>query len=158
MDLQPALEIRMAVRDDWSVIADFNTRLATETEGKTLVPAVIESGVKTLLSNPHHGRYFVACLGNRIVGQLMHTYEWSDWRDGEIWWLQSVYVQPDHRRQGVFRALFQHLEKLARDNTNVVGIRLYAETRNLNALDTYRSLGLELAGYLVLENIFRNSL
>ena len=158
MDSQPNLKIRPAVFEDWRTIADFNTELAEETEGKNLVPALIESGVKTLLLNPHRGRYFVACLGTKIVGQLMHTFEWSDWRNGEIWWLQSVFVHSEHRRQGVFRSLYRHLETMASRDASVVGLRLYAEEGNSNALEVYRSLGLEKAGYLVLEKIFRNSL
>jgi GNAT superfamily N-acetyltransferase len=157
MDSEPKIEIRLAVPDDWDVIADFNCRLAAETEGKTLVPSIIGAGVRGLLSNPHRGRYFVACLEGKVVGQLMHTHEWSDWRNGEIWWLQSVYVHADHRRKGIFRALFKHLEKLAVESSDVVGLRLYAEGQNSRALDVYRTLGLELTGYIVLERFFRNS-
>ena len=158
MDSEPKIEIRLAMPDDWDVIADFNCRLAAETEGKTLVPSIIGAGVKGLLSNPHRGRYFVACFEGKVVGQLMHTHEWSDWRNGEIWWLQSVFVHSEHRRQGVFRSLYRHLETMASRDASVVGLRLYAEEGNSNALEVYRSLGLEKAGYLVLEKIFRNSL
>ena len=158
MDPHDCLKIRLAVADDWQTIKDFNIRLAAETEAKSLTPAVIEAGVKTLLQNPNHGRYFVACQREQIVGQMMHTREWSDWRNGEIWWLQSVYVHPEHRRQGIFRSLYRHLEELAQNDPNVIGLRLYAESQNAGALEVYRSLGLQETGYIVLERFFRNLL
>jgi GNAT superfamily N-acetyltransferase len=151
-------EIRPAVPEDWEVIADLNTRLAAETEGLELVPAVIGAGVRELLKNPHYGRYFVAVSAGRVIGQIMHTSEWSDWRNGEIWWLQSVYVHPDFRQQGVFRQLHAYLEELARCSPTVIGLRLYAEQSNSNALSVYHSLGLEQTGYIVLERFLRNSL
>ncbi len=152
--MEAAICIRLAVPEDWEVIADYNSRLAFETEGKRLDNSTISTGVQTLLSNPQHGRYFVACIDDRIVGQLMHTREWSDWRNGEIWWLQSVYVHTEHRRAGVFRALFRHLEKLAESTPNVIGLRLYAEEHNSKAFEAYRSLGLVHAGYVVMERFF----
>ena len=146
--------IRAADLGDCETIIEFNKCLARESEGKTLEPEQISAGVRTLLTHPHHGRYFVACMEQRIIGQLMHTREWSDWRNGEIWWLQSVYVDPGHRRSGVFRKLFQHLEELAQSSPDVIGLRLYAEEHNSKALDAYRSLGLSPAGYLVMERFF----
>jgi GNAT superfamily N-acetyltransferase len=156
--MKPAIDIRLAVPEDWAVIADYNSCLAMETEGKKLDSSTIEAGVQTLLSNPEHGRYFVACVGGQIVGQMMHTREWSDWRNGEIWWLQSVYVRLENRRCGVFRALFRHLEKLAESTPNVIGIRLYAEEHNSKAFDAYRSLGLAHAGYVVMERFLGRSI
>jgi ribosomal protein S18 acetylase RimI-like enzyme len=150
------LEIRDARPDDWPEIAEFNTRLAAETEGKTLRPEIIEAGVRTLLGDPRHGRYFVACQDGEVVGQMMFTREWSDWRNGEIWWLQSVYVRPEFRHRGVFRALYDHLERLARESSNVVGLRLYVESHNERAQAAYQKLGLKTAGYAVMERIFRN--
>lgn len=149
--------IREATPADLETIVKFNCQLAKETEDKTLVESLIVPGVRTILANPAHGSYFVACQGERIVGQLMHTREWSDWRNGEIWWLQSVYVDQEYRRQGVFRALFGHLEQIAATNPQVIGLRLYAENGNTKALDVYRELGLETTGYIVLERFFRNS-
>ncbi len=150
------LQIRPAALDDWPVIADFNTRLADETEGKRLDPDTIAEGVRRLLSQPARGRYFVACLSGRVVGQIMHTCEWSDWRNGEIWWLQSVYVLSEFRQRGVFRALFAHLQDLANSSPNVIGLRLYVEEHNERAQAAYVTLGLEHAGYTVMERIFRN--
>jgi len=156
MPSETQLQIRPAVLDDWPVIADFNTRLADETEGKRLEPDTIAEGVRRLLSQPQRGRYFVACLSGRVVGQMMHTYEWSDWRNGEIWWLQSVYVLSEFRQRGVFRTLFAHLQDLAHASPDVIGMRLYVEEHNERAQAVYVTLGLERAGYTVMERIFRN--
>ncbi|MGQ0636293.1 MAG: GNAT family N-acetyltransferase [Planctomycetaceae bacterium] len=99
------------------------------------------------------------CFGaaERIVGQLMHTHEWSDWRNGDIWWLQSVYVLPEYRRQGVFRALLEHLRNEAQADPGVVGLRLYVEEHNIQAQRTYAKLGLQPGGYFVLEQMLRHS-
>ena len=154
--IEAGCEIRPAQFDDWPIIADFNTRLADETEGKRLELDTIAQGVRTLLSHPQHGRYFVACIQGRVVGQIMHTREWSDWRNGEIWWLQSVYVLSEFRQQGVFRAMFAHLQYLAETSPDVIGLRLYVEEHNTRAQAAYLSLGLQRGGYTVMEHIFRN--
>lgn len=150
------LQIRAAVPADAEVIAEFNVRLAAETEHKTLDPPTIAAGVQALLADPRLGRYFLALRDGLPVGQMMHTREWSDWRNGEIWWLQSVYVVSDARQQGVFRALYQHLESLARATPTVVGLRLYVETHNSRAQDAYVRLGMQMAGYAVMESLFRD--
>jgi GNAT superfamily N-acetyltransferase len=150
------IQIRPAEVSDWAVVAEFNSRLASETEGKSLQPEIIEAGVRALLSDSRHGRYFLAISDKTVVGQMMHTREWSDWRNGEIWWLQSVYVLPDYRNRGVFRALYQHIEQLARQSTDVIGLRLYVETHNARAQDAYLRLGFRDASYTVMEQIFRN--
>jgi len=147
------IEIRAATAADWPTIAEFNDRLALESEDKQLDRPTLEAGVRALLSDPRRGRYFLACAGEEIVGQLMHTYEWSDWRNGEIWWLQSVYVHTEYRRRGVFRRLYQHLTDLAAAEPDVVGLRLYVETQNVRAQRTYRDLGMSEAGYFVLERM-----
>lgn len=147
--------IRVAVPEDSETIADFNCRLAAESEGKRLDPTTVRQGVNALLSDVRRGKYFVACDSNgQIAGQLMHTSEWSDWRNGDIWWLQSVYVHSDFRRQGVFRKLLQHLEQLARLTPGVVGLRLYVENKNARAQETYRSLGFADPCYRVMERLF----
>jgi len=155
-------EIRLAVRDDWPTIADFNCLLAEESEGKQLDRQHVEPGVRAILDDPRKGRYLVALAQvgpgqGRIVGQMMHTYEWSDWRNGDIWWLQSVYVHPDFRRQGVFRALFDRLRSEAEADPTVVGLRLYVEEHNIHAHETYRKLGLNSGGYFVMERMHRRS-
>lgn len=147
------ITIRPGVADDWPTIVDYNCRLAAETESTTLDPSLIESGVKRLLADPRKGRYFVACSEDRIIGQLMHTYEWSDWRNGDIWWLQSVYVMPEFRRQGVFRLLYETLQSEAEADPDVVGLRLYVEQENEHAHATYENLGMHRPGYFVMQRM-----
>jgi GNAT superfamily N-acetyltransferase len=151
------IEIRLAARDDWPTIAEFNCLLAVESEGKHLDRRHVEPGVRAILDDPRKGRYFLAVADGRIVGQMMHTYEWSDWRNGDIWWLQSVYVLPDFRRHGVFRALFDRLRSEAEADPSVVGLRLYVEEQNTRAHETYRRLGLSEGGYFVMEKFHRRS-
>jgi len=149
------IEIRLANSADWPTIVEFNCLLASESEGKQLERRHVEPGVKALLADPRKGRYFLALSEGRIIGQLMHTYEWSDWRNGDIWWLQSVYIHPDFRRQGVFRALFDRLRGEAEADPAVVGLRLYVEEQNTRAHETYRNLGLSEGGYFVMEKFHR---
>lgn len=152
--MEPAgVHIRAAGPDDWHTIAAFNARLAWETEQKQLDPEVLAAGVRAILSDETKGRYFVAVADTQIVGQLMHTWEWSDWRNGHIWWLQSVYVHPEFRRRGIFRALFAQLQQEAEHDPGVVGIRLYVEQGNERAHQTYGNLGMDVAGYFVMEQM-----
>lgn len=150
----PELAIRAATLDDLHTIVDFNARLADETEGTALDRETLRRGVHGLLSDRTRGRYDVACQTDTVVGQLMHTREWSDWRNGDIWWIQSVYVHPDHRRRGVFRSLYDHLETLAAADPGVVGLRLYVEQENRAARATYKRLGMTPAGYVVMQQLF----
>jgi len=149
------VSVRDARSTDASLIADFNTALALESEGKVLDRTLLEPGVRALLADPWKGRYILAERGGRVVGQTMITYEWSDWRDGMFWWIQSVYVEPAHRQHGVFRALYQHLLDAARRDPTVCGIRLYVEDNNQRAKQTYHALGMQRGGYEVLELDFR---
>ncbi len=148
-----SLEIRLAVPSDLETLVEHNIHLAVETEDKPLNRETVTKGVTALLSDPTKGRYFVAVSEGAIIGQLMHTYEWSDWRNGNIWWLQSVYISQTHRRRGVFRQLFEHLWKEAERDPDVVGVRLYVEVENLAAQETYRNMGLCQPGYFVMERL-----
>jgi len=145
------MNIRLATPADVSVVTDFNLLLADETEQLKLDPPTVRAGVTAVLNDKHKGLYFVAELDGRIAGQLMITYEWSDWRNGDLWWLQSVYVHPDFRSRGVFRALFTHLTELARARKDVAGIRLYMHHDNETARRTYERVGMKRAGYEVFE-------
>jgi len=151
-----SVQIRPAELSDWQIIRDFNCALAEESESKALNLDTVSAGVRALLADDRKGRYFLAEVEGQVVGQLMHTYEWSDWRDGEIWWLQSVYVHPDFRRRGIFRQLFEHLKSAAQACPRVVGLRLYVEDHNARAIATYTGLGMQPAGYFVLEQMLRS--
>jgi len=143
--------IRRATDADVPTLVEFNRRLALETEHKTLDLAVLTDGVVAGLKDDEKAKYFVAEDGGRVVGQLMLTLEWSDWRNGWVWWIQSVYVRPDARRRGVFRALFEHVLVEARAEPDVVGLRLYVEQDNGSAQQTYARLGMDRTAYLVFE-------
>jgi GNAT superfamily N-acetyltransferase len=147
--------IREAKPTDAAVVADFNLRLADETENLALNPATVRAGVEALLRDRTRGLYYVAESGGQVVGQLMITYEWSDWRNGNIWWLQSVYVLPKHRGAGVFRALFAHLEQLAAADPEVCTLRLYMHEGNATARRSYEKLGMLPTHYLVFEKEVR---
>jgi len=151
------LLIRPATPADLEVIVEYNCQLALESEGKHLNREHLVPGVKNLLANPQRGRYLLAEVDGRVVGQLMHTHEWSDWRNGDIWWLQSVYVDPAFRRQGVFRALHARVEAEALQDPGVVGIRLYVEEQNTRAHATYAAMGMQPGGYFVLERWLRRA-
>ncbi len=146
-------DIRTATLGDLETIVDFNVRLADESEGMSLDRATLRDGVRAVLSHAARGSYYVACDGG-VVGQMMHTREWSDWRNGDIWWIQSVYVHPDYRRRGICRALYDRLKALAASEPGVVGLRLYVERENATAQATYAGLGMRNAGYLVMQDLF----
>lgn len=146
-----AVTVREGRPEDARVIAKFNRAMANETESKCLHTQTVLRGVKRGLARPGICRYFVAEKDGEVIGQAMITYEWSDWRNGEMWWLQSVYVHPDHRRQGVFRKLFEHIRALAENHPEVRGLRLYVEEDNHTGQAVYRKLGLTHAGYHVFE-------
>ena len=147
------IAIRRANGGDAPTIARFNRAMAWETEGKKLLPEVIADGVASLLANPSMGFYVVIEVDATVVGSLMVTTEWSDWRNGIFWWIQSVYVLPDHRRQGYYRQLYEFVKKQAENNTEVCGFRLYVERDNLTAQRTYSALGMEETGYRLFEEL-----
>jgi GNAT superfamily N-acetyltransferase len=149
-----SLEIRPATPGDAELVVRWNMLLAEESEDKTLAQPVLAEGVRQVLADQRKGRYFVAMVDGQPVGQTMVTYEWSDWRNGWIWWIQSVYVEPDYRRRGIYRALHDHIADVARRSGEVVGLRLYVEQSNTVAREVYRSCGLRPAGYLVYEHMF----
>lgn len=147
--------IREATLADAATIAANNSKMAMETEGRSLAPDVVGPGVAALLKDSQMGRYWVAEAEGQTVGQLMVTYEWSDWRNGMLWWIQSVYVDSGYRRRGVFSALYRHVESLASAESRVCGIRLYVEKENRRAQQTYAALGMTNPNYVVMESMFR---
>ena len=154
MDIHSApVRIRLAQAQDAPVLAEFNIAMARETEGKRLLPSVVGAGVRRMLADPALGFYLVAEAGAEVAGALMVTTEWSDWRNGRFWWIQSVYVRPQWRRRGVFGALYRHLAEVAENEPDVCGFRLYVERENANAQATYRALGMEGTDYLLFEQM-----
>jgi ribosomal protein S18 acetylase RimI-like enzyme len=145
--------IRTAQPGDADTIAGFNSAMAWETEGKRLLPEVVGAGVRRLISEPALGFYLVAQAGADVVGCLLVTTEWSDWRNGRFWWIQSVYVAPGWRRRGVFRALYAHVGQAAAAQPDVCGFRLYVEHDNQAAQATYAKLGMVRTEYLLLEQL-----
>jgi GNAT superfamily N-acetyltransferase len=147
--------VRPAVAADQQLIVAWNDALARETEGKSLDPSALSEGVRRVLADPSLGRYFIAEIDGQPVGQMMLTWEWSDWRNGMFWWIQSVYVAPEHRGTGVFSLLYRHIHKLALETSGVCGLRLYVDQENQHAADIYRALGMRDAQYDMLEIDFQ---
>jgi ribosomal protein S18 acetylase RimI-like enzyme len=138
------MQIRDGRPDDAPTLVELNARMALETEGKALDRATLTRGVERVLRDRALGRYFVVERAEGdVVGCLMVTREWSDWRDGHFWWIQSVYVREDARGQGVYSALHRHVVDEARRAGNVVGVRLYVEPHNARAQRTYERLGMK---------------
>ena len=150
-----AVIVRPAAARDLDFIVDGNQQLARETENKHLELTTLRLGVEALLASPEKGKYFMAELDGRPAGQIMYTTEWSDWRNGFFWWIQSVYVIQAARRCGVFTALFRHVERLARYDATVCGVRLYVDHDNQAAHRTYRRLGLDSTQYTLMEFEFK---
>ena len=139
--------VRAATRADLDTLVDYNVAMAWETESKRLDRAVLARGISAVFEDPRRGFYLVAERGGEPAGALLVTYEWSDWRCGDWWWIQSVYVAEAHRRAGVFKALYAEVEQRARACAGVVGLRLYVEWENARAQRTYASLGMTQAHY-----------
>ena len=144
------INIRKAHKNDLAILVNNNQALAQETEALELNKDVLQDGIKQALKRKEC-HYFVAVMAGKVVGQTMITYEWSDWRNGIIWWVQSVYVHPNYRKQGVFRSLFLHIENLARSHPKVKAIRLYVMSSNNIGKRTYQRLGMNDSGYIVFE-------
>ncbi len=152
--MKPALSIRAAREDDLGFLVGSNAAMALETEHKQLDRDVLTRGTEAVFADPARGFYLVAERAGHAVGCLLVTKEWSDWRDGDWWWIQSVYVVPSARRSGVFRALYAEVERRARATPRVIGLRLYVEDGNANAQATYAALGMQDAHYRLLQAAF----
>ena len=146
-----AIHIRRATLSDAAFIAESNIAMASETEGMALNEDVVRPGVAAVLANDSLGFYVVAEIDGNPAGQLMVTYEWSDWRNGLWWWIQSVYVRPEHRRKGVYTALHRHISEAAQAAGGVCGIRLYVEQENTIAQQVYQSLDMYRTRYHMYE-------
>ncbi len=151
------VKIRDAVPADVDTLVKFNRQMAWETEGKKLDEKVLTSGINAVFNNPAHGFYLVAEADGTVAGSLLVTTEWSDWRNGVFWWIQSVYVLPAFRRKGVYRALYREVRERAGQSLQVCGCRLYVERANDAAQATYNRLGMKDTGYRVFEELFTTS-
>ena len=147
-------QIRPANTADAPFIADCNIRMAFETEQRQLDPKTVTAGVAALLKDSSKGLYFIAQVSGQPVGQMLITYEWSDWRNGTFWWIQSVYIVETSRCRGIFRALFEHVNALARTRQDVCGLRLYVEAENTHAKQVYSKIGMRKTDYELFETDF----
>ena len=144
------LKIRKAVYEDADTIIDFQEKMAWETEKMTLPGETVTKGVHAVFSNPQLGQYWIAEEEGQVVASLLMTCEWSDWRNTNVWWFQSVYVIPSHRRKGIFRSMYMYIRAEA-EKTGVAGLRLYVETNNSGAQKTYEALGMKREHYAMYE-------
>jgi len=142
---------REAVPSDASAIIEFQLAMARETEELELDRGILTDGVNAVFADPALGRYYIAEDEGRVIGSLMITYEWSDWRNGMVWWIQSVYVVPDFRRRGVYAGLYQHVKAMVEAEPSIRGIRLYVDNRNKPAQEVYARLGMQGEHYRVFE-------
>ena len=150
--------IRAAVPGDIALLARFNQAMAQESEDKPLDLVRLTAGIGTLFDRPADGYYLIAeDAGGEPAGALMLTFEWSDWRNGRFWWIQSVFVLPEHRRTGVYRALHEHVREAARADPECCGLRLYVEQENIGAMATYRAMGMVETHYRLYEEEFPRS-
>ncbi len=145
--------IRLAEIRDVLVITEFNQVMAFETERKKLISKVVSKGVKKILKNSNLGFYVIAERDKEIIGSLMVTPEWSDWRNGMFWWIQSVYIKPNERRKGIYTQLYNFVKESANNNPSICGFRLYVETKNILAKNTYEALGMMETGYRIYEEL-----
>lgn len=143
----PQIIVRRAEPSEAGRIIRFQQSMAMETEGKTLDESLVGSGVRAVFAAPDKGFYIVAESGGKVVGSLLITYEWSDWRNATFWWIQSVFVDADHRRRGVYTAMHDHVLTQARESEDICGVRLYVERSNHIAQQTYKSLGMDHSHY-----------
>lgn len=146
-----SLRIRPAYPREIGTLVEFNSAMARETEGRELDPRRLRAGVEAVFADANRGSYTVALRGEEILGALLLTSEWSDWRNGVFWWIQSVYVVPSARRSGVFGQLYEHVLARARANPEVCGLRLYVDHANERAQEVYRKLGMHEARYRFFE-------
>jgi len=143
--------VREAVKADAWTIAGFQLAMASETEQLMLDPEVVEKGVAAVFEDPGKGRYYVTELNGEVIGSLMTTYEWSDWRNGTVLWIQSVYVLPQYRRKGVYRKMYSFLQEMVQADPHLRGIRLYVDKSNTRAQSTYWELGMNAEHYQTFE-------
>jgi ribosomal protein S18 acetylase RimI-like enzyme len=143
--------VREATHEDARIIAAFQLAMASETEQLMLDPEVVDKGVRSVFDDPGKGKYYVTEINNEVVGSLMTTFEWSDWRNGTVLWIQSVYILPQFRRKGAYRKMYLFLQEKVLADQNLRGIRLYVDLSNSKAQTTYLNLGMNADHYQTFE-------
>src|SRR5271168_686423 len=146
-----AITVRPATLEDVEFLVSGNASMALETEARTLDTHTLRAGVCAVFDDPTRGFYLIAEIGGQSAGQMMITFEWSDWRNSVFWWIQSVYTLPESRGRGIFKALYAHVDSLARQRGNVCGLRLYVESHNRRAQAAYLRCGMSEAIYRMFE-------
>jgi GNAT superfamily N-acetyltransferase len=149
--LKKMYRVRLAEEEDSSIIIEFQIKMARESEGLDLDREILSSGVLSVFHDLNKGKYYVVEDGGQIVASMLNTYEWSDWRNQWVIWLQSVYIIPEHRRKGIFRLMYEHVQQLAKNDEGIAGIRLYVDSTNQKALNAYSSVGMDGEHYKVFE-------
>lgn len=145
------MNIRTANKSEKAVIVDFQLKMARETEDLALNIELVDPGVDAVLSDSHKGQYYVAEKDGKIVASLLTTYEWSDWRNGTVLWIQSVYVLPEYRGKGIYKEMYLFLQDKVRKDPAILGLRLYVEKDNKNAQNVYSKLGMDGEHYQMYE-------
>ena len=148
------INVRPAALPDAEALVDLNAAMAAETENRWLDSQRLREGTRAVFEFPDRGFYLVAEVGGKIVGTLLVTFEWSDWRNGTFWWIQSVYVRPEWRRKGVYTCMHRWVDSVARSRSDVCGIRLYVHRDNAGAQGTYSSLGMVRSHYHMFDTDF----
>jgi GNAT superfamily N-acetyltransferase len=147
------ISIRLAQKADAPALVEFNQAMALETEGKRLEANILQNGVEAVFEDEKRGFYVVAESEGQIIGGLMVTFEWSDWRDSWFWWIQSVYILPEGRGRKIYSRLYDFVKEKARSSGDVCGFRLYVERENEHAQKVYEKVGMEKSYYLMYEEM-----
>lgn len=145
------MQIRLANQEDKFLIADFQIRMAKETENLNLDIETVNNGVMSVFQDPHKGKYIVAEINHKVAASLMLTYEWSDWRNSVVLWIQSVYVSPEFRGKGIFKSMYIFVKNMANEDENISGLRLYVDKTNKNAMEVYKAIGMNGEHYKLFE-------
>lgn len=132
-------------------LIDFQQKLAFESEQVTLDPSLLREGMQAMLDDPSKGAYYVVLDGSEVIGCHMITFEWSDWRNGMVWWLQSVYVKESHRKKGIFKRMYDNITAIIKEDPGLIGLRLYVDKSNARAMKVYESMGMDGSHYTVYE-------
>ena len=145
------ISIQKAEVQHIDILIDFQQRLAHESEGVVLNGSILRKGMEAMFADPGKGLYYIACDGDEVVGCHMITYEWSDWRNGMVWWLQSVYVKESYRKKGIFKMMYDNVISMIRKDPNLIGLRLYVDKSNERAMKVYGAMGMDGSHYTVYE-------